>query len=190
MRVLKRILLVAGASVAAASLAGAASAAVIITSFTGGPFSGLNPLGSLPTTTLKAGNTYDFTFDLVAPIAGPSATQAEADTIKISGSTPDLIQYQVYMGTPSVAHPEAGILLATSAIGFSPTVSGNWGVGDYYVNILSKEISKTGEDASGSFVTTPVPEPVTWGMMLLGVGMIGSGMRLGRRKHDTALSSI
>ena len=43
MRVFKGLLLVAGGAVAAVSLAGAASAAVIIKPFLGGPFSALNP---------------------------------------------------------------------------------------------------------------------------------------------------
>ena len=78
MRVLKGLLLVAGGAVAAVSLAGAASAAVIIKPFLGGPFSALNPIGTLPATVVKKGNTYDFTFDLVAPVAGISATQVAA----------------------------------------------------------------------------------------------------------------
>jgi len=32
-----------------------------------------------------------------------------------------------------------------------------------------------------------VPEPATWAMMLLGVGMIGGGLRMARRKHATSL---
>jgi PEP-CTERM motif len=181
MRVPKGIILAAGISVAAASLAGSASAAVIIKSFVGSPFSGLNTTGSLPPTLLLAGNTYDFTFDLVAPIVGPSSTQAEAQLIARSGSTPELIQYQLYEGNPTTADPENGTLLVTSAVGFSPTLFGTLGVGDYYLNIVPSEIAASGELASGSFITTGVPEPASWGLMLLGVGMIGMGMRIGRR---------
>ena len=39
------------------------------------------------------------------------------------------------------------------------------------------------------FVGTAVPEPAAWAMMLLGVGMIGAGLRLARRKNDLALSA-
>jgi len=34
-----------------------------------------------------------------------------------------------------------------------------------------------------------VPEPATWAMMLLGVGMIGGGLRVSRRKDATALTA-
>jgi hypothetical protein len=34
-----------------------------------------------------------------------------------------------------------------------------------------------------------VPEPATWAMMLLGVGMIGAGLRTARRKNDMALAA-
>jgi hypothetical protein len=189
MRVIKGLLLAASAALAASSYSSAASAAVIIKSFVGGPFSGLNPIGTLPATTLKAGNTYDFTFDLVAPIDGESSTQAEAQLLAKLSSTSELIQYQVYEGTPTTALPEAGTLLATSVKGFSPTVFGDWGVGEYYVNILPSEISKNGEVTSGSFITTPVPEPVTWAMLLLGVGMAGSGLRLAHRRSVAAALS-
>ena len=37
--------------------------------------------------------------------------------------------------------------------------------------------------------TVPIPEPATWAMMLIGVGMIGAGMRLARRKNDSALTA-
>ena len=35
-----------------------------------------------------------------------------------------------------------------------------------------------------------VPEPATWAMMLLGVGMIGGGLRLARRKNDLAFNAV
>jgi hypothetical protein len=34
-----------------------------------------------------------------------------------------------------------------------------------------------------------VPEPLTWAMMLVGVGMIGSGARMARRKNDVAATA-
>jgi hypothetical protein len=41
----------------------------------------------------------------------------------------------------------------------------------------------------GPNLTFAVPEPATWAMMLLGVGMIGAGLRLARRKNDKALTA-
>ena len=34
-----------------------------------------------------------------------------------------------------------------------------------------------------------VPEPASWAMMLLGVGMIGGGLRIARRKNAMALTA-
>jgi len=38
-------------------------------------------------------------------------------------------------------------------------------------------------------VSVSVPEPATWAMMLLGVGMIGAGLRMARRKNGMALTA-
>jgi len=45
-------------------------------------------------------------------------------------------------------------------------------------------------DSTGLSATiTSVPEPGAWTLMLLGVGMIGGGLRMARRKNDTALTA-
>jgi PEP-CTERM motif len=41
--------------------------------------------------------------------------------------------------------------------------------------------------AGGGVVTAGVPEPASWAIMLLGVGMIGYGLRKTRRRSDLAL---
>jgi hypothetical protein len=44
--------------------------------------------------------------------------------------------------------------------------------------------------ASGAtYTVSSVPEPATWAMMLLGVGMIGGGLRKARRMNDMALTA-
>jgi hypothetical protein len=186
MKVFKRLLLIAGAATAAISLSSAASGAVIISAFLGGPFSANNNVGTLPATILHSGNTYDFTFDLVPPIDGLSGTQVEAALVTFLGSIPEPIEYQVYEGTPTALDPQNGTLLGTSLTGPSPVVFGNWGPGSYFVNIRPLEITADGEVISGSFVTTPggVPEPLAWSMMLLGVALIGGGLRVARRKDE------
>jgi len=47
-------------------------------------------------------------------------------------------------------------------------------------------------DNSGSLsisVTGGVPEPATWAMILLGVGLVGAGMRMARPKTSAALGA-
>jgi hypothetical protein len=41
--------------------------------------------------------------------------------------------------------------------------------------------------ATGSAVA--IPEPATWAMMLCGLGMVGGGMRMARRKNGMALTA-
>lgn len=177
-----RLPFLAGGLMAAALLAAfplsSAGAAVIIAAFLGGPFSSLNPIGTLPATFVQSANTYDFTFSLVAPVTGISATQVAAIA---NGSTRanEQIQYQIYEGVPTTADPENGTLLATSLDTFSPTVFINLAPGSYYVNVLPADIAVNGEVLSGSFVTAPatIPEPAAWALMMLGVGLAGANLR-------------
>ena len=83
--------------------------------------------------------------------------------------------------------PENGTKLATSLSALSPTVFLNLKPGSFYVNILSSDIAVGGEVVSGSFVTTPAPEPVSWAMILLGVGLVGGGLRMARRRGRSDL---
>ena len=46
-----------------------------------------------------------------------------------------------------------------------------------------------GQGAGISSLALAVPEPAAWAMMLLGVGMIGAGLRMARRKNDMALTT-
>jgi len=47
--------------------------------------------------------------------------------------------------------------------------------------------------ASGTFgiddLNLGVPEPATWAMMLVGLGLIGGGLRMARRKEGMALNA-
>jgi hypothetical protein len=166
--------LFAGAAVAAAvAVAAPASAATIITAFSGGPFSLANPIGTLPATTLVSGNTYDFTFTMEDPLNGSTTStqvQAQAQVGHPAVPTAELIQYSLYSGTPG-----SGTFIAQSSLDFSPVIGFNASPGDYYVEI--DVIAKSGEVTSGSVNTTPVPEPAAWAMMLVGFGAVGVGLR-------------
>jgi hypothetical protein len=61
-------------------------------------------------------------------------------------------------------------------------------LGSYFVQVTGKEISATGEAPSGTVLTTAVPEPATWGVMLVGFGAIGASMR-GARRRQAALAA-
>jgi hypothetical protein len=176
--------LFAGAAVVSALIAAApVSAATIIVAFTGGPFSLTNPIGTLPATKLVKGNTYDFTFTMVPPLSGnTTSTQAQAQARVGTGNVPELIQYQLYEGTPG-----SGTLLATSALDYSPVVAFNAVPDNYYMEVTSAEIAKNNEVASGS-IAAAVPEPAGWAMMLVGFGALGLALR--RRSASTASFAV
>jgi hypothetical protein len=119
------------------------------------------------------GNTYDFTFTMVPPLTGSvTSAQVEAQAHLVVGSVPELIQYQLYSGTPG-----SGTFIAQSSLDYSPVLGFDASPGDYYVEITSKEIAKSGEVSSGSVNTTGVPEPASWAIMLLGLGGVGAALR-------------
>lgn len=169
--------LLAGAAVASTLVAvSAASAAVIITPFTGGPFSLNNPLGTIPATKMTTSNTYDFTFSLAMPLGTGSSVQLAAQKLIHGSSVPELIQYSLYAGTPG-----SGVFQSQSSLDFAPTVAFTPTVGNYYVQV--DYISASGEVAGGT-ITSSVPEPASWGMMLVGFGALGVALR--RRAAATA----
>jgi hypothetical protein len=47
----------------------------------------------------------------------------------------------------------------------------------------------TGSKADTLAAQFAVPEPATWAMMLLGIGVIGAGLRLARRKNDPVFTA-
>ncbi len=173
--------LFAGAAlISALALSTAASAVTVITPFMGGPFSLANPLGTLPATKMKTGNTYDYTFTLVDPLGTSASTQVSAQLLAHSASTPELIQYSLYSGTPG-----SGTFLSQSSLDFSPTISFTPAAGDYYVEV--NFIAASGEVAGGT-LTAAVPEPASWAMMLVGFGALGVALR--RRAAKTASVAV
>ena len=173
--------LLAGAAIASAlAVAAPVSAATIVVAYTGGPFSLANPVGTLPATVLTKGNDYDFTFTLTAPIVG-STVSVQALAQSQNPVQAQLILYQLYSGTPG-----SGTLIGVSSQDFSPVVGFNGDVGDYYIEVTSAEIAKSGEVASGSVNINSVPEPASWAMMLVGFGALGVAMR---RRSAKALAA-
>ena len=173
-----RMLCAGTAALALAAVAPAASAMTVIKAFTGGPFSVLNPLGTLPATRLLKGNTYDFTFSMVQPLKGAiTSTQFSAQLLAHNVSIPELIQYSLFSGTPG-----SGSFISQSTLDYSPTISFRPEVGAYYVKV--DVVSRFGETVGGTLTTAPVPEPGGWAMMLLGFGALGGLLR----RRDLALS--
>jgi hypothetical protein len=149
----------------AASLAAAspASAALIVNSIIGGPFSPANPIGTIPSTIVFTSNTYDFTFTMSAD--GSVETQMQA-----SFGIPRLIQYSLWEGPAG-----SGTFIDQSALGIGPTVVQTLGPGNYYLQI--DNIAKNGELVSGGLVVSAIPEAMAWTLMLVGFAGVGAALR-------------
>jgi hypothetical protein len=168
-----------GSVMAAAALtlaAGSAGAVTVITNL--GAISGVDPGVSLPFINLAKGNVYDFTFSLVPPLAadGVTSTQVQAQAQKGGGA--QLISFDLFSGTPG-----AGTLIDVSPVALSSVLVESLAVGNYYFEISGTQIAKSGEAASGTVITSAVPEPATWAAMFLGFGAMGASMRSARRKR-------
>jgi hypothetical protein len=75
------------------------------------------------------------------------------------------------------------------AIGTDVLTSANFGLVPPYS--VTEEFIVTAPKAGGANSTidvSVVPEPAAWSMMLLGIGLIGAGLRLARRKDDRVMS--
>ncbi len=155
------------------------SAATVIKAFAGGPFSVANPLGTLPAIKLSKKNTYDFTFSLVADPGSFASVQLLAQLLTKGTSIPEQIQYSLFKGVPST-----GAFLAQSSLDYSPTIAFKPEVGSYYVRV--DEITANNEVVGGT-ITTAVPEPASWAMMLVGFGALGGVLR--RRGAKAALNA-
>jgi hypothetical protein len=96
----------------------------------------------------------------------------------------------VFGGTPHV--DGNGLELTGNTSGdffniYNNVNTGNYTPGNYpQADIIWNNV---GTSQAGTFDISAAPEPATWAMMLLGVGMIGAGMRVARRKNDMALAA-
>ncbi len=158
-----RILAVGAALATSVAAASPASAALVVSSIIGGPFSPANPLGTIPSTIVFNSNTYDFTFDMSA--AGSVETQMQA-----SLGVPRLIQYSLFSGPIG-----SGSFIDQSALGIGPTVTQDLSAGNYYLQIDS--IAQNGELVSGGLEVTAIPEPMAWTLMLVGFAGVGAALR-------------
>ena len=184
----KSVLALVGAT--ALTIASAASATVTVTSSTG-----LNdPNPSLPGSVVVSGPTTTINFGQ-NPVALPTFsgsftfnnTLADLYNIVISTSTPGITFSAVTLtgpGGPYTLSPFpdntslklANTFLSTGTYTFSFT--GN------NTNPPTGDVNAAGA-LTGNVTITPLPEPATWAMMLLGFGAIGLSVR-SRRKSALA----
>ena len=173
MRVLSKFLATAALS-AGVLLASAPAHALTIVPIATGPFSlPGNPSGVIPKGTFATGtNTYDFTFTTVG---GTYKTLMQMQTTVVGTGNPDNLAFTLYSGSPGT-----GSFVANSGGTSTAATLVTLTSGTYYMQLDRTAVPKeliTG----GVTLLSAIPEPATWGMMLIGLGGLGAMMRTRRR---------
>src|SRR6476661_1716401 len=180
----KIMLALAGAT--ALTAASAANAAVTIG--TNGATNGTaastitNPtLLEFDTTNASAGSYSSF-FQFNNDIYTAGVFSATASTVPIAGTTVSLLQ--LFTGGSVVGGVYSGGTLvpggSASGSSNSLTMSVNLTPGTNYTFVYGGNLTNSG-NISGNAAFAAVPEPATWGLMLLGFGGIGMALRRRRR---------
>ena len=136
-------------------------------------FTNGGPISQIVSATAKAGDTYTLTTDVglwnqsyePSYTSGTVTLDVGGHSITATGTPPTSGGWSIYTATYTAVAGDAG--------GPIEIVLDNAGPQGDFANVQ----------------LSAVPEPATWAMMLFGVGMIGAGMRLARRKNAMALAT-
>jgi hypothetical protein len=175
-------ILVAGAL---ALTAGSATAATIINTVSPSALSlSGTTIGTIKGINVLKTNTYDWTFSISGdPVGALSQMQGAITVHHLPVAEP--IEFSLFSGTPLGANTllDTSINTQGAAIFDVPLQPG-----DYFLQLAPKYIAVNKELVSGSIQLSAVPEPATWAMMLFGVGLLGTGLRMNRRKVVTGMA--
>lgn len=182
----KAVLALVGA--AALTIGSAASATVTVTSA-----SGLNnPDPSLPGSVVVSGNTTTVNFG-----QNPVALPTFSGSFTFNNTVADLYNIVINTSTPGITFSSATLTGPGGPFSLSPFPDNTslklantmLGVGTYTFSFAGNNTNSPTPGSNiqaagaltGNVTITPLPEPATWAMMLLGFGAIGLSVR-SRRK--------
>jgi hypothetical protein len=120
-------------------------------------------------------DTYDFTFTM-GPTTNPALMQLAAAITNKFGVTHHLpVAFDLYSGDPG-----SGVLITSANDQVNATLSLPLSQGDYYMELTPGYTDKKNELISGGLAIGggAVPEPASWSMMIVGVALLGAGLRL------------
>ena len=137
-------------------------------------------------TTNASAGSYSSFFQFNSDIYNQGVFSATASTVPITGTTVSLLQ--LFTGGSVVAGVYSGGTLvpggSASGSSNSLTLSANLTPGTNYTFVYSGNLVNSGNiSGNAALGMAAVPEPATWGLMLLGFG--GMGMMLRRRRRPT-----
>jgi hypothetical protein len=180
------------AAVALVGLGGTAQAATFIITYSGQGTSGT----AYVTGTSVGGGEYDLTNGVLhSTTLGTEALVGPGSGVFENTNGDDLsYDNRLFIPASSSASPDGANLTYAGGLVFQTAAPGKE---DVYLSAFSPGSNSptmfyfAGYDRSygalDSFSVAAAPEPACWAMMLLGVGMIGSGLRMARRKDGVAL---
>ena len=119
--------------------------------------------------------------------AGDFASTLTSATIKI-GSVSDLDFRSVTLSGPNGTSPFSLITNGGPDNEDRASVETSLTPGNYVLTVMGYSRGRGQYAGNVAFDVGAVPEPATWGMMILGMGMVGGGLRRRRSKQVAALA--
>jgi len=174
----KRTILAIAAAASAIVAAAPASAATYLTD--------LGTISTLPTSFRPGFDIATGDVDVLVTFNLTATTAVNASSFTSSPPPVNFASASIFAGTFTARPTGTAIASSTTQqsfngsnfIGISPTTLQQ---GRYTIAVRGTATGATSIGSSISFSAPAVPEPATWGLMLVGFGVVGAGLRSRRR---------
>jgi hypothetical protein len=127
-------------------------------------------VGTIKSFHAVVGKTYNFTFTIGPP--GNTQTLMQLAAAAFVQGSPLPIAFDLYGGTPG--NPS---YITSSNYQIDSTLSLPLTTGKYFMQLTPQYITQDKELVSGGIAVAAVPEPAAWSMMIMGLALMGAGLR-------------